>query len=175
MRHTGKPSTPRPLLLWIDLPYVVVPHDGRSDLGQLKSSRVLAGARSIASAPLCRESVHHRNCREAPPPRGRDFCRLTGMKHLSFSAASGRSHRSGLNSRASGPHISLELWITDGLIVRVTPWGKYVPPIVTPPFGATRGRPARVLFSHISCICGLAGEFPPSTYLIWARGPACPP
>lgn len=46
------------------------------------------------------------------------------MKHFSFSAASGCSHRSGLNSRASGPHISLELWITEGLTVSVTPWGK---------------------------------------------------
>lgn len=67
------------------------------------------------------------------------------MKHFSFSAASGCNHRSGLNSRASRPHISFELWITEGLTVRVTPCGKYVPPIVTPPLGATRGRPAKTV------------------------------
>lgn len=92
------------------------------------------------------------------------------MKHFSFSAASGRSHRSGLNSPASGPHISLELWITEGLTVRVTPSGKWVPPIVTPPFAATRGRPAGAVQSQALHVP--AGCADPFTYLIWARAPS---
>lgn len=66
---------------------------------------------------------------------------LTGMKYFSFAVVSGCSQRSGLNSRASGPHISLELCMIEGHTFNVTPSGKNVSPMVKPPLGATRGKP----------------------------------
>lgn len=68
---------------------------------------------------------------------------LTGQKYFSKPAASGASQRSGLNSAASGPQSALDVWRTYGLIDRTVPSGKVVSSKVTPPLGATRGRPTR--------------------------------
>lgn len=65
---------------------------------------------------------------------------LTGIQYLSSFEASATSHRSGLNSSASCPHISLLRWNTQGLTDSVVPCGKNSPPISTPPAGAMRGK-----------------------------------
>lgn len=92
-------------------------HNGGEDLDHLHLGQVLAGTRRPADTPLFICATRQflpwvvAECPLECPLVFR-IPRLTGMKYFSREAMSGASHRSGLNSRASGPQISWERCIT---------------------------------------------------------------